>query len=445
VVSALLRARRITVALGIQTYESRKQMRYEWLIGLRYLKAKRKQTFISVISFISVAGVALGVAALILVLAIMTGFHDGVRQQILGNVPHVLVQNRGADIPDWEQRLEHIRSISPMVKEVEPFVSKEVMLLAGDNVAAANIKGIRQSNRILQLEYDTGVYSHPLGVKGALFDTTKSRPGIVIAADTAAILRVGVGDQIQVIPPDFSLTPYGIIPKIRPFEVVAISRHKGGFLDAYYAFITLEQAQNFVGEAGKVSGIEVEVEHFDQATTIAQTLRQKLEYPYSVRSWQDMFGSFLAALKLEKLGLFIILGIIVVVAAFNIGTTLIMVVMDKHKDIAILRSMGATASSIMHIFMVQGLMIGITGTAVGSALGLTLALNVDAIITWIEQKLNVTIFDTAVYGMDHFPSQVVASDVITIVITAFVICLLATIYPARRAARNDPAESLRYE
>jgi lipoprotein-releasing system permease protein len=420
-------------------------MRYEWLIGLRYLKAKRKQTFISVISFISVAGVALGVAALILVLAIMTGFHDGVRQQILGNVPHILVQSRDAQFSDWEESLERIRAISPAVQEAEPFVSKEVMLLAGDNVAAANIKGVRKSNRILELEYDIGSRPHPAGVKSALFDMPEATPGIVIAADTAAALGVSVGDRIQVIPPDFSLTPYGIIPKIRPFRIVGIAQHKGGFLDAYYAYISLEQAQGFVGEPGQISGIEIELKHFDQTPEVAQTLRAELGYPLSVRSWQDMFGSFLAALKLEKLGLFIILGIIVVVAAFNIGTTLIMVVMDKHKDIAILRSMGATSSSIMHIFMIQGVMIGIAGTAIGSALGLTLALNIDEIISWIEQKLNITIFDTAVYGMDHFPSQVVASDVITVVITAFVICVLATIYPARRAARNDPAESLRYE
>jgi lipoprotein-releasing system permease protein len=420
-------------------------MRYEWLIGLRYLKAKRKQTFISVISFISVAGVALGVAALILVLAIMTGFHDGVRQQILGNVPHVLVQERGSDMPNWEHSLERINSVSTFIKEAEPFVNQEVMLLAGDNVAAVNIKGIRKSNRILSLEYDTGNYAKSVHAQDALFNSPSPKPGIIIASDTAATLSVGVGDQIQVIPPDFSLTPYGVIPKIRPFEIVAIARHKGGFLDAYYAYITLEQAQSFVGEPGKVSGIEVELEHFDQASETAQNLRREFGYSYSVRSWQDMFGSFLAALKLEKLGLFIILGIIVVVAAFNIGTTLIMVVMDKHKDIAILRSMGATASSIMHIFMIQGVMIGISGTALGSALGLSLALNIDTIITWIEQKLGVTIFDSAVYGMDHFPSQVVASDVLSVVITAFTICLLATIYPARRAARNDPAESLRYE
>ncbi|MDD2556843.1 MAG: lipoprotein-releasing ABC transporter permease subunit [Desulfuromonas sp.] len=423
-------------------------MRYEWLIGLRYLKAKRKQTFISVISFISVAGVALGVAALILVLAIMTGFHDGVRQQILGNVAHVMVQSRDAGMPNWEQVVRKIQTVSPAVKQAEPFVSKEVMLLAGANVAPANIKGVRSSNRIMRLEYDTGPSNPPANVQEALFDASSRNqvtPGIVIASDTAATLGVVVGDKIQVIPPDFSLTPFGIVPKIRPFEVVAISRSKGGFLDAYYAYITLEQAQGFVGEKDRVSGIEVELEHFDQAAAVALQLREAFRYPYSVRSWEDMFGSFLAALKLEKLGLFIILGIIVVVAAFNIGTTLIMVVMDKHKDIAILRSMGATASSIMRIFMIQGLIIGIAGTVAGSALGLTLALNADAVITWVERKLGVTIFDTAVYGMDHFPSQVVAADVITVIVTAFIICLLATVYPARRAACSDPAESLRYE
>ncbi len=423
-------------------------MRYEWLIGLRYLKAKRKQTFISVISFISVTGVALGVAALILVLAIMTGFHDGVRQQILGNVAHVMVQSRDTGMANWEQVVHKIQAVSPVVKQAEPFVSKEVMLLAGANVAPANIKGVRSSNRIMRLEYDTGPSGATVGVQAALFGPAtlnQATPGIVIASDTATTLGVVVGDIIQVIPPDFSLTPFGIVPKIRPFKVVGISRNKGGFLDAYYAYITLEHAQGFVGEKDLVSGIEIELGHFDQAEGVTQQLREVFRYPYSVRSWQDMFGSFLAALKLEKLGLFIILGIIVVVAAFNIGTTLIMVVMDKHKDIAILRSMGATASSIMKIFMIQGLLIGVAGTAAGSALGLTLALNADAVITWIEQMLGVVIFDTAVYGMDHFPSQVVAGDVITVIVTAFIICLLATVYPARRAACSDPAESLRYE
>jgi lipoprotein-releasing system permease protein len=270
-------------------------------------------------------------------------------------------------------------------------------------------------------------------------------PGIVIAADSAAGLGVSLGDRVNVIPPDFNLTPFGLVPKIKPFEVVAIARQHGGFLDTYYAYIDLKQAQHFIGVPNQVSGIEIEVAGFGQAVSVASQLRQSFPYPYSIRSWEDMFGSFLAALRLEKLGLFIVLGIIVLVAAFNIATTLIMVVMEKHKDIAILRSMGATSASILKIFVFEGLLIGTTGTLCGAGLGLLLALNADAIITWLERHLHITIFDKAVYGMEHFPSQVVTGDVVAVVITAMVICLLATVYPALRAAKLDPAESLRYE
>jgi lipoprotein-releasing system permease protein len=416
-------------------------MGYEWFISLRYLRARRKQTFISVISFISVTGVTLGVAALILVLAIMTGFHDGVRQQILGNVPHVTVQSQGGTIADWPTLVDRIRAKRSVVS-AQPYVVKEAMLLAHGNVAAANLKGVSAENRVFSQPFFTHD-NQP--VTSVLFDPDRPQPGIVIAADTAAMLGVSIGDRINVIPPDFTLTPFGLIPKIKPFDVVAIARARGGFLDTYYAYIALDQAQYFIGEEGKVSGIEIEVDRFDAAQPLAETLRSELSYPYSIRSWQEMFGSFLAALKLEKLGLFIVLGIIVLVAAFNIATTLIMVVMEKHKDIAILRSMGATSRSILKIFVFEGLLIGTSGTALGTALGLTLALNADAMISWLERKLHVTIFDKSVYGMDHFPSQVVSSDVVAVVVVAMVICLVATVYPALRAARLDPAESLRYE
>lgn len=416
-------------------------MGYEWLISLRYLRAKRKQTFISVISFISVTGVTLGVAALILVLAIMTGFHDGVRQQILGNIPHILFQKQGASLSHWPNTVEQIKNHSQQVVSAQPFVVKEAMMLANGNVAAVNVKGISHQNRVFEQEFVTQG-GH---VTDVLFAREGSTPGIVIAADTAANLGVRLGDRINVIPPDFNLTPFGLVPKIKPFEVVAIARQRGGFLDTYYAYIDLEQAQRFIGTPEHVSGIEIEVDSFDHAIEVTQALREQFEYPYSIRSWEDMFGSFLAALRLEKLGLFIVLGIIVLVAAFNIGTTLIMVVMEKHKDIAILRSMGATSRSILKIFVFEGLLIGISGTILGTSLGLLLALNADGIIGWLEQTLSVTIFDKAVYGMEHFPSQVVTSDVIAVVIMAMAICLFATIYPALRAARLDPAESLRYE
>jgi lipoprotein-releasing system permease protein len=227
--------------------------------------------------------------------------------------------------------------------------------------------------------------------------------------------------------------------------VVGIVQQRGGFIDTYFAYIDLEQAQRFFGLDGAASGVEVEVDSFDQAKPVAQTLRSQYRFPYSVRSWEDLFGSFLAALNLEKLGLFIVLAIIVLVAAFNIATTLIMVVMEKHRDIAILRSMGATSLSIMKIFILEGLIVGTVGTLLGTALGLLLASNADPIIKGLERLLGVKIFDQAVYGMDHFPSVVNPGDVVAVVVVAMSISLLATIYPAWRAARMDPAEALRYE
>jgi len=416
-------------------------MAYEWFVSLRYLRAKRKQTFISIISFISIAGVTLGVAALIVVLAVMTGFHDGVRQQILGNVPHVLIQRQGGGLSDYQQIIKQVRT-SPHVTSVAPFVAKEAMLLSRRNVAAVNVKGIEPGHKILKQKF-LSIDHKP--VSELLFERNGKLPGIVIGLDTATSLGVAIGDSVNVIPPMFTITPFGMIPKMKPFRIVGIFRQGGGFLDTFYAYIDMAQAQSFFDSEGQVSGIEVEVDGFDQARPVAAQLRGEYHFPYVIRSWEDMFGSFLSALKLEKLGLFIVLGIIVLVAAFNIATTLIMVVMEKSKDIAILRSMGATSRSIMKIFLFEGLVIGVLGTGLGAALGVVLAKNADPIIKWLERTLGVKIFDQSVYGMDHFPSVVNSGDVITVVGVALTICLLATIYPAWQAARMDPAEALRYE
>lgn len=416
-------------------------MTYELFVSLRYLRAKRKQTFISVISFISIAGVTLGVAALIVVLAVMTGFHDGVRQQILGNIPHVLIQKHGEDLTDYEQIVAKARQV-PHVLNAAPFVTKEVMLLSKHNVAAVNARGIVSGNKVLRQSLLTLDGGSP---ESLLFGANSGLPGIVIAVDTAASLGVAVGDNINVIPPMFSVTPFGMIPKMKAFRVVGIIQQRGGFIDTYFAYIDMAQAQKFFDLAGAVSGVELEVDGFDQARPVAQALRAEYRFPYSVRSWEDLFGSFLAALNLEKLGLFIVLAIIVLVAAFNIATTLIMVVMEKHRDIAILRSMGATSKSIMKIFILEGLIIGTLGTLLGTLLGLLLAKNADPIIKGLERLFNVRIFDQSVYGMQHFPSVVNPADVIAVVTVAMSISLLATIYPAWRASRMDPAEALRYE
>lgn len=416
-------------------------MSYEWFISFRYLRAKRKQTFISVISFISIAGVTLGVAALILVLAVMTGFTDGVRQQILGNVPHVLIQSFGEGIDHPEELLAAAKQTSHVLSAT-PFVAKEAMLLSKGNVSAVNIKGIGAEHKIFSQSLRT-LDGQPATEQ--FFSAATDRPGLIIGLDTATSLGVSVGDSINVIPPLFTMTPFGMIPKMKPFQVVAIFEKQSSLVDSFYAYIPLSVAQHFFDLEEIVTGIELEVDRYDRAPQVAESLSAQFGFPTVIRPWQSIYGSFLSALKLEKLGLFIILGIIVLVAAFNIATTLIMVVMEKNRDIAILRAMGANARSIMKIFIMEGFIIGTVGTGLGTALGVLLAHYADAAIKFLEQIFGIRIFDQAVYGMEHFPSEIIASDVVTVTLLAMSICLLATIYPAWRASRMDPTEALRYE
>ncbi|MCK4621895.1 MAG: lipoprotein-releasing ABC transporter permease subunit [Desulfuromonadales bacterium] len=416
-------------------------MAYEWFISLRYLRAKRKQAFISVVSFISIAGVALGVAALILVLAVMTGFTDGVRQQILGNVPHVLIQKYAEGLDNPDELVAAARQV-PHVVSATPFVSKEAMLLSQGNVAAVSIKGIGEQHKIFAQRL---MKVAERSVAEVFFDEEAARPGIIIGIDTATNIGVAVGDVINVIPPMFNITPFGMIPKMKPFRVVGIFEQQSSLIDSFYAYIPLVVAQKFFDSEGVVTGIELEVDRFEQAPQVAATLSAQFGFPYVVRPWQSIYGSFLSALKLEKLGLFIVLGIIVLVAAFNIATTLIMVVTEKNRDIAILRSMGANARSIMKIFVLEGLIIGTSGTVLGTGLGILLANYADAIIKFFERIFGIRIFDQSVYGMEHFPSEIVVTEVAAVMTMAMTISLLATIYPAWRASRMDPAEALRYE
>lgn len=416
-------------------------MSFEWFVSLRYLRAKRKQTFISVISFISIFGVMLGVAALILVLAVMTGFTNGVRQQILGNVPHVLVQRFGEGISEQQKLIEAARQ-QPQVTSVTPFVSREAMLLSHGNVAAVSVRGVDPGHKVFRQPL---LRQEDLDPQEGVFGTELERPGIIIGLDTATTLGVTVGDRINVIPPLFNMTPFGMIPKMKPFKVVGVFEKPSSLIENFFAYINIETAQTFFDAPGKISGIEIEVKRFDQAPAVSAALSTQFPFPYIIRPWQSLYGSFLSALKLEKLGLFIVLAIIVLVAAFNIATTLIMVVMEKNRDIAILRAMGANARSIMKIFVFEGAIIGVLGTGLGAFFGVGLAYYADPLIKWLEGTFGLRIFDQAVYGMERFPSEIVMSDVIMVVIVALAISLAATLYPAWRASRMDPAEALRYE
>ncbi len=416
-------------------------MSFEWFVSLRYLRAKRKQTFISVISFISIFGVMLGVAALILVLAVMTGFTNGVRQQILGNVPHVLAQRFGEGIKDSQQLVDAARNL-PEVVSVTPFVSREAMLLSHGNVAAVSVKGVESGHRVFGQKL---LKIDGLDPTAGVFGDNLDRPGIIIGLDTANTLGVTVGDSINVIPPLFNITPFGMIPKMKPFRIVGIFEKPSSLIDSFFAYINIETAQQFFESPAEVTGIEIEVTRFDLAPQVSAELSRQFGFPYIIRPWQSLYGSFLSALKLEKLGLFIVLGIIVLVAAFNIATTLIMVVMEKNRDIAILRALGANARSIMKIFIFEGAIIGVLGTSLGTVGGVGLAYYADSLIKWLEATFGIRIFDQAVYGMEHFPSEIVLSDVLAVVLVALAISLAATVYPAWRASRMDPAEALRYE
>ncbi len=416
-------------------------MSFEWFVSLRYLRAKRKQTFISVISFISIFGVMLGVAALILVLAVMTGFTNGVRQQILGNVPHVLVQRFGEGISEQQPLIEAARKL-PQVVSVTPYVSREAMLLSRGNVAAVSVKGVERGHKVFDQKLLRSETVSPLD---GMFGVDLERPGIIIGLDTATSLGVAVGDSVNVIPPLFNITPFGMIPKMKPFRIVGIFEKPSSLIDSFFAYINIETAQKFFDSPGEVSGIEIEVQRFEQAPQVSGALSRQFAFPYIIRPWQSLYGSFLSALKLEKLGLFIVLGIIVLVAAFNIATTLIMVVMEKNRDIAILRAMGANARSIMKIFVFEGTIIGVVGTSLGTLFGVGLAHYADSLIKWLEATFGIRIFDQAVYGMEHFPSEIIVTDVLAVVVIALVISLAATVYPAWRASRMDPAEALRYE
>jgi lipoprotein-releasing system permease protein len=414
---------------------------FEWFVSLRYLRAKRKQTFISVISFISIFGVMLGVAALILVLAVMTGFTNGVRQQILGNVPHVLIQHFGEGIRDHQELAAAARKL-PQVVSVTPFVAREAMLVSHGNVAAVSVKGVESAHKIFAQDL---ARIQDLSVLDGVFGADLERPGIVIGLDTANTLGVAVGDNVNVIPPLFNITPFGMIPKMKPFRIVGIFEKPSSLIDSFFAYINMNVAQQFFESPAEVSGIELEVQRFDQAPQVAEELSRQFPFPYIIRPWQSLYGSFLSALKLEKLGLFIVLAIIVLVAAFNIATTLIMVVMEKNRDIAILRAMGATSRSIMKIFVFEGAIIGVLGTSLGTLFGVGLAYYADPLIKWLEATFGLRIFDQSVYGMEHFPSEIVVSDVLAVVLVALGISLAATLYPAWRASRMDPAEALRYE
>jgi len=415
------------------------------MIGLRYLKAKRKSTFISIITFISTAGVTLGVMALIIVLAVMTGFEADLKEKILGTNAHVVVVRSGSPMEDYPQLMEKLRSIKG-VTAATPFIYNQVMLSSGKNVSGVVLRGIdvqsdRTVTRLSKSIVDGSIES--LEQKGGA--DTGGLPGLLVGRELAKHLRLTVGDRINVVSPIGNITPLGMMPKMKPFRICGIFNTGMFEYDSTLAYVSLEQAQSFFDLGDTVTGIQLKVENVYQTGEITRKINQTLGSNYYARDWMQMNRNILFALKTEKVVMFIILTLIVLVAAFGIASTLFMVVMEKNKDIAILKSMGATGSSIMKIFVLEGLIIGVIGTILGVIAGLLVALNLEPIISFIQRITGLNFFSKDIYYLDHFPSLVVPSDVVLISVTAVLISFIATLYPSWQASRMLPAEALRYE
>ena len=418
-------------------------MRYEWFIGLRYLKAKRKQTFISIITLISIAGVTVGVMALIVVLAVMSGFEKTLKEKILGTQAHLhLLKASQEGMDHYQEVLKEVEEVKGVVAAA-PFIFNQVMLSSESNVFGVVLEGIDPDRvgKVTELTHNLKV--------GRLDDLKKAGegnlPGIILGVELAKHLSVSINDTIQVISPLGTMTPMGMLPKMKRFRVMGIF-HSGMYeFDNTMAYISLESAQKFFGMGDRVTGIEIKTNDIYKVKETGKEIRRKLGFPFWTKDWMEMNRNLFSALKLEKIAMFIILILIVLVAAFNIISTLIMVVMEKNKDIAILKSMGAPSKGILKIFIIEGLVISFVGTILGTIIGLGIALNLETVTGFIENLFGFKILASDVYYIDKLPSQVNPLDVGLIVVTAILISLLATLYPSWRASRLDPAEALRYE
>lgn len=418
-------------------------MPFELMIGLRYLKAKRKSTFISIITFISTAGVTLGVMALIVVLAVMTGFERDLKEKILGANAHIVVIRSGAPMENYHQLMEQMKQL-PGVQAATPFIYNQVMLSTGRNVSGVVMRGIDTATDKQVTRLSGAVVKGSMEQLDAPAGSTAD-PGIMIGRELARHLNLSLGDRVNVVSPMGTITPLGMMPKLKPFHVAGIF-HTGMFeYDSTLAYVSLSQAQQFFNLGDTVTGIQLKVADLYATPELTSRINKEFGPELYARDWMQMNKNILFALKTEKVVMFIILTLIVLVAAFGIASTLFMVVMEKTRDIAILKTMGARSGSIMKIFVLEGLIIGVTGTILGLLSGLLIANNLEPIIDLVQKITGKNFFSKEIYYLDHFPSHVVTSDVVTVAITAIVISFLATLYPAWAASRMLPAEALRYE
>ena len=406
-------------------------------VGLRYTAAKRSNHFISFISLVSMLGLTLGVAALILVLSVMNGFDRELKGRILGMVPHATITDFGQPLLDWQLLAEQVEQ-EPDVVGTAPFIQAQGMLTNRGVVRGVLINGIDP-----ELEQKVSIIDDHMKA-GSLDDLEPRKYGIVLGALLARSMGAAIGDKVTLVLPEASISVAGVVPRLKRFEVVGLFE-VGAELDANLAYIHIQDAARIKRIAKGVDGLRLEFDDLFNAPRRMQQIVSSTGNYYRASDWTRTHGNLFQAIQLEKRMIGLLLFLIVFVAAFNIVSTLVMVVTDKKADIAILRTLGATPGRIMRIFMVQGTVIGVIGTLLGTALGVLLALTVTDLVAWVERTFGIQFLSADVYFISYLPSQLQIQDVTVIVLTALSISFLATLYPAYRASKTQPAEALRYE
>ena len=411
---------------------------YELYVGLRYTRAKRRTHFISFISFISILGIALGIWALISVMSVMNGFEKEIRARILGAAAHIQVMGADGTIANWEPLAAAVKT-HPEVLAAAPFVNAQGLLTNGTTVRGVFVRGIVPELENTVADFNTHMRS------GRLEDLRPGEFGIALGISLARGLRLNVGDRVTLVSPQGQVTPAGLMPRLKQFTVVGIFSMDHNEFDSALALVNMRDAQVLYRMDAEVSGIRIKVKDVDRAPIVTRELAKTVTSDVFITDWTQQNVNYFRAIQIEKRMMFIILTLIIAVAAFNLVSTLVMVVTDKHPDIAILRTLGASPGSIMKIFMVQGVIIGMVGTVLGVATGIVTAFNIDVVVPAIERLFHFQILSREVYYISELPSDLHWIDVIWTAVISLVLSFVATLYPSWRAARVNPAEALRYE
>jgi lipoprotein-releasing system permease protein len=410
-------------------------MSFEYFIGSRYLRAKQKETFISFITMLSIAGVTVGVMALIVVIAVMAGFESDLKNRILGIESHVVIMRHGSPFSDYHKILGQVVNTNG-VEAATPFIYTQIMLRSSSGVSGAVLRGINpeSAGRVIKVLDRSTLLKIKKMYRAK--DTAGFVPGIILGKELARNLGLGMGDAVYLISSRGMISPMGYLPAMKRFQVVGLFESGMYEYDGSLAYIHLRDAQKLLHMGDSVTGIEVRVNDIYNARNIADKILADIGFPYWARDWMQMNHNLFSALKLEKTVMFIILALIVLVAAFNIASTLIMMVMEKTKDIAILKAMGAMDASIRKIFIFKGMIIGFMGTTLGVCLGF--------IMCKLLEKYKFIELPGDVYYISTLPVRLEVPDVIIIATAAMVICFMATLYPARQASKLNPVEAIRY-